>query len=186
MSDRAIDAETLRRAVRMRARFARRTAPGHWCLVHIPQQALLLMDGGSIRRSWPVSTSRHGVGSRRDSCRTPAGAHRIAERIGAGAALHTVFRRREATARRAEVPPRGGQDGEDLITTRILWLTGLEPGRNRGGDCDSYLRHIYIHGTNQEHRIGEAASVGCVRMRAADVAQLFDAVADRTFVLILP
>ena len=181
-----IDAALLQRAGRVRARFADRTAPDPWCLVHIPRQTLHLIDRRAVQRSWPVSTSRHGVGGRQDSYRTPAGAHRIAERIGAGAALHTIFRQRRATAERAAVPPPAEPAGADLVTTRILWLAGLEPGRNQGDGCDSYRRHIYIHGTDQEAQLGTPASIGCVRMRASDVAQLFTVVRDRTFVLILP
>lgn len=175
----------LQQAGPIRARFAGETAPDPWCLVRIPEQTLFLVDGEQTLRGWPVSTSRHGTGCKPDSFRTPTGAHRVAERIGDGAPVHTVFRHRVATDSCQPPSAPGGDPDEDIITTRILWLDGLEPGHNRGEGCDSRLRHIYIHGTNQEQWIGEPASVGCIRMRAADVMELFDAVRENTLVLIL-
>lgn len=156
------------------------------CLVGTRAQALHLLEDDQVLRSWSVSTSRYGVGGRNDSLKTPPGAHRIAERIGDGAALHTIFRGRVAQEQTAEIETRPRTTGQECITTRILWLDGLEPGVNRDGEMDSRRRYIYIHGTHEEGLIGQAASVGCIRMRGADVIELFDQVSVDTLVLILP
>lgn len=133
-------------------------------------------DGDRLIRQYPVSTASNGTGERDGSYCTPRGRHRIAEKIGAGAPLYAAFKARQATgeiwtpALDAENPER------DWILTRILWLDGLEPGRNKGGEVDTHDRYIYIHGTHEEHRIGTPASHGCIRMKNADVAELFDLV----------
>ncbi len=177
--------EDLARAATARARFPRCPYPP-MCLISVPRQSLHLLGEGRPRQSWPVSTSRHGVGGQEGSGKTPPGAHRIAERIGDGSALHTIFRGRIAQAERAEVETKPRATGLDRVTTRILWLDGLEPGVNQGGSTDSYRRYIYIHGTHEEGLIGQPASIGCVRMRGDDVVELFDQVSVGTMVLILP
>lgn len=154
------------------------------CLVSVRAQALYLLEHGAVAAAWPVSTARRGVGARDGSLQTPPGAHRVAERIGAGAPAQAVFEGRAPTGEVAEAAP--GPGGRERITTRILRLDGLEPGVNRGGAVDSRARCIYIHGTNEEDRIGRPASRGCVRMRARDVIDLFDRVRDGALVLILP
>jgi len=133
-------------------------------------------DGDRLIRQYPVSTATNGAGEQNGSYCTPRGRHRIAEKIGAGAALYAAFRARVPTGE-IWTPALDAEDpGRDWILTRILWLEGLEPGRNKGGSVDSHARYIYIHGTNEEHRIGTPASHGCIRMRNADVAELFDLV----------
>lgn len=156
------------------------------CLVSVRDQTLSLWDAGQALATYPVSTSRFGIGSRADSRQTPPGAHRIAQCIGAGVPLHTIFQARRPQPRTARIETAPRASGEDCITTRILWLDGLEPGRNQGGDVDSRRRFIYIHGTHEEGLIGQPASIGCIRMRAADVAQVFAQVRVDTLVLILP
>lgn len=141
-------------------------------------------DGDLLIRQYPVSTALNGAGEASGSYRTPRGRHRIADKIGAGAPLFAAFKARVSTgeiwtpALDAECPER------DWILTRILWLDGLEPGRNKGGAVDSHDRYIYIHGTHEEHRIGAPASHGCIRMKNADVADLFDRVKTGTEVRI--
>ena len=133
-------------------------------------------DGNILVRQYPVSTAANGLGEREGSYCTPRGRHRIAEKIGAGAPLWSAFKARVPTG---EIwTPQLDQEhpGRDWILTRILWLEGLEPGKNRGGTVDSHQRYIYIHGTNEEHRIGTPASHGCIRMKNADVADLFERV----------
>ncbi len=109
-------------------------------------------DGDMLIRQYPVSTAANGAGEQAGSHCTPRGRHRIAEKIGAGAPLGTAFKSREPTGEiwtpelDAEIP------GRDWILTRILWLQGLEPGRNQGDGVDSHARYIYIHGTNEEHK----------------------------------
>jgi len=150
--------------------------------VSIARQRIALFREGALVMEWPVSTSRFGVGSVRDSYKTPPGLHRIAEKIGAGLPLDTVFKGRKPAGRVADYEPR--PTDHDLILARILWLEGCEPGRNRGGDVDSHDRYIYIHGTVHEDRIGTPDSHGCVRMRNADVAALFEMVEPGTPVMI--
>jgi lipoprotein-anchoring transpeptidase ErfK/SrfK len=151
-------------------------------VVSVPDQRLHLIDGPSAVRSYAVSTSRHGTGCAEGSHRTPTGVHRVCLKIGEGAAPGTVFRGREPVGRVADRRP---ASDEDLITTRILWLDGQEPGLNRGGDVDSRRRYIYIHGTPHADRIGRPASMGCIRMTDADVVELFDALPEQAWVVIL-
>jgi hypothetical protein len=116
---------------------------------------------------------------------TPTGLHAIAERIGAGQPAGMVFKARVPTGlHHSEVPVAEG--GRNLITSRILWLRGLEPGVNSGGEVDSYKRYIYIHGTQHEDRIGERLSAGCILMRNADVIELYDDVRVNDLVWIGP
>lgn len=142
-------------------------------VVSVGQQRLGLFRDGALAADWPVSTSRFGVGSQLNSFKTPLGLHRIAEKIGAGMPLDTVFKGRKPVPP-ASVPPTPPTG--DLIMARILWLDGCERGLNRGGDMDSHARYIYIHGTAHEDRIGKPDSHGCVRMRNADIAAFFDMV----------
>lgn len=145
-------------------------------------QRLRRLSRQGVLDQFPVSTSRHGLGQQQGSYRTPAGIHRIAQKIGAGEPIGRVFRAREASSELC-LPGKALVD-EDVITTRILWLDGLEEGRNRGGDVDSHDRYIYIHGTSDEGRIGQPASIGCIRMYNHDVIRLFDSVAVDDLVII--
>ena len=144
----------------------------------------LLLDLGRRRATYPVSTSGHGAGERNGSGRTPRGAHIVRACIGAGAAPGTVFVGRRPTGeictpeRYAEAP------GRDWILTRILWLSGIEPGRNRLGNVDTMRRYIYIHGCPDEVAVGVPGSHGCIRMRNADLIELFDQVPAGTPVMI--
>ena len=133
-------------------------------------------DGDMLIRQYPVSTAANGAGEHSGSYCTPRGRHRIAEKIGAGAALHAAFKSRQPTGEIWTPELDAKHPGRDWILTRILWLEGLEPGRNKGGSVDSHARYIYIHGTNEEHKLGTPASHGCIRMRNTDVAELFDRV----------
>lgn len=137
---------------------------------------MTLEAGDRVLRDYVVSTSKVGTGGASGSLRTPLGRHRIAEKIGDGAPIGAVFRGRVRTGEVAELLTSAVDVEEDLVLTRILWLEGLEPGVNRGPGVDSKNRYIYIHGTNEEGLIGTAASHGCVRMRNADVVDLYDAV----------
>ncbi len=114
------------------------------------------------------STSRFGIGQNAGSNCTPLGLHRIAEKIGGGWPVGTVFESRKPMG----YTWRGMPDAK--ITTRILWLEGLEPGLNRGGNVDSHARYIYIHGTGDETTIGRPASCGCIHLAANDLVPLFD------------
>ncbi len=138
--------------------------------VDVASQMLHLLRGVQVVRSFPVSTSRFGLGCEEGSYRTPLGRFRIAGKIGEGAAPGTIFRGRVPTG---ELARAGGE--EDLILTRILWLHGIQPD-----NANTHKRFIYIHGTNQEDKIGTAASHGCIRMRNDEIAELFDLIPDGT------
>jgi len=123
--------------------------------------------------SYPISTAANGMGNRLDSFKTPIGTHRIRHKIGGGESRGTIFEARESTGRIASSLD---NREKDEITSRILWLDGLQEGINRGGVYDTYSRYIYIHGTSDEKRIGEPVSAGCIRMKNDDVIELFDEV----------
>jgi CYTH domain-containing protein len=154
--------------------------------VDVAAQKLRLVVGARTLREYPVSTAANGLGERNGSGCTPRGWHKVRAMIGKDAASGTVFIRRRPTgevwspALAAEHPKR------DWILSRILWLSGCEPGRNRLGAVDTMRRFIYIHGTDDESTIGTPASHGCIRMRNADVIELFDQVQPGTEVLIHP
>ncbi len=145
--------------------------------VHIPTQTLqLLDDAGRLLRRYAVSTGKNGVGEEGGSNCTPRGRHVIRAKIGAGQPANSVFVRRRPTGE-IYTPALGAQQPErDWILTRILWLSGCEPGYNRMGSCDTMRRYIYIHGTPDERELGVPASHGCVNMRNAELLELFDLV----------
>lgn len=154
-------------------------------LVDATTQELLLLEAGQVAGRWVISTAEAGLGSRKGSNQTPLGVHRLAQKIGDGAPLGTVFKARQNTRRVAKIlTAPGARSGEDNVTTRVMWLDGLEPGLNKGGEVDSYQRYIYIHGTDEEGRLGAPASHGCIRMRNQDVADLYERVHEDTLVVI--
>ena len=146
--------------------------------VDIGRQCLELFgdDTACIRR-YAVSTALNGVGEDAGSYRTPRGHHRIRARIGDGQPYGTVFRGRRPTGEYWTPGFAAAQPGRDWILSRILWLCGEEPGRNRLGAVDSMRRYIYIHGTGDDQPMGVPLSHGCVRMCNRDVIELFDLVA---------
>jgi L,D-transpeptidase YbiS len=142
--------------------------------ISIGDQRLRLIREGETVRSYPVSTSRFGLGTEEGSMKTPLGNFRIGEKIGDGAAPGTIFKARVALGPDDPLP-----DTEDFVTTRILWLDGADEENANTRD-----RYIYIHGTKHEDKIGTPDSHGCVRMRAADVIELFELVDETTQVVI--
>ncbi len=141
-------------------------------------------EGDMLIREYPVSTAKNGLGERNGSYCTPRGRHRIAEKIGAGQPLNAVFKARVPTGEVWSRELAAKKPGCDWILTRILWLDGLEEGKNKGGTLDSHSRYIYIHGTDEEHLIGTPASHGCIRMKNEDVVDLFNLVEEDTEVRI--
>jgi lipoprotein-anchoring transpeptidase ErfK/SrfK len=139
-------------------------------------QRLDLFRGGQLWKSWPVSTSKHGAGEVRGSFKTPRGAHVIRAKIGAGAPLGTVFRGRRPTGEIYSEELARAQPGRDWILTRILWLSGIEVGKNRLGEVDTMRRYVYIHGTPDSTQLGVPGSIGCVRIGNLGVVELFDLV----------
>jgi lipoprotein-anchoring transpeptidase ErfK/SrfK len=146
-------------------------------IIHIPTQSLELFDdSGKTVRSYRVSTGANGVGEENGSFCTPRGRHVIRAKIGAGQPENTVFVKRRPTGE-IYTPELGmQQQGRDWILTRILWLSGKEPGYNRFGSCDTMRRYIYIHGTPDDIELGRPGSRGCVRMRNSELLELFDIV----------
>ena len=145
--------------------------------VSIPVQTLELFDDRGTRLSqYPVSTAKNGAGEQRGSFRTPRGKHVIRAKIGAGAAANTVFKGRRPTGERWTPELATAHPGRDWILTRILWLSGREPGKNRRGDVDTMRRYIYIHGSPDTVPMGLPGSIGCIRMRNSDIIELFDQV----------
>lgn len=141
-------------------------------------------DGACIRR-YAVSTGERGAGERSGSLCTPRGRHRIRARIGAGAPAGAVFRGRRPTGELWTPAFAAAHPGRDWILSRILWLCGEEPGRNRGGEVDTMRRYIYLHGTGDDQPMGVARSHGCVRMRNRDIIELFELVPAGTVVEIV-
>jgi L,D-transpeptidase YbiS len=134
--------------------------------VSIRDQRLTVMEDETPIRSYPVSTSRFGIGTEEGSMKTPTGRFRVAEKIGGGLPSDAVFQSRVPLKPGDPLPPT-----EDLVMSRILWLDGLDEHNANTRD-----RFIYIHGTKHEDKIGNPASHGCVRMRNPDVVELFDLV----------
>jgi len=144
--------------------------------ISIPEQSLVVFDGARELKRYPVSTSRNGAGEKEGSFCTPRGAHIVRAKIGAGQPLNTVFRGRRPTGE-IWTPELGERfPGRDWILTRILWLSGREVGRNRLGKVDTMRRYIYIHGSPDSVPMGQPGSIGCIRMRNRDIAELFDRV----------
>lgn len=146
-------------------------------LVSVARQTLqLVADDGSVLREYPVSTAKAGVGESFGSFQTPRGAHLIRAKIGAGQPLNSVFVRRRPTGE-IWTPELSEQfPGRDWILTRILWLSGCQPGHNRLGCVDTMRRYVYIHGSPDSAEMGVPGSHGCVRMRNADIVELFERV----------
>jgi lipoprotein-anchoring transpeptidase ErfK/SrfK len=155
-------------------------------LIHIPTQSLeLLDDSGKSLRRYSVSTGAQGVGEENGSFCTPRGRHVIRAKIGAGQPANAVLVKRRPTGE-IYTPELGEQHpGRDWILTRILWLSGCESGFNRSGSCDTMRRYVYIHGTPDSTPLGTPGSRGCVRMRNAELVELFDLVTVGTEVRII-
>lgn len=151
--------------------------------ISIPEQTLRLLDErGDVVRTYSVSTARNGPGEQSGSFCTPRGRHVVRARIGDGQPVNTVFVRRRPTGEVWSPELATKHPGRDWILTRILWLSGLEPGFNRLGNVDTMRRFIYIHGSPDTAVMGEPGSIGCVRMRNEDVIDLFDRVPVGTLV----
>ena len=155
-----------------------------WLLVDIESQSLFLLKNQSVLKKYIISTSRFGIGSQQDSCKTPVGAHQIADCIGDGSELFEIFEGRKSTGKFAEVVHEKKSSELDLILTRIMRLRGLETHKNCGHGVDSYDRYIYIHGTHEEGLLGTPASHGCIRMANTDVIELFEQISEGVFVYI--
>lgn len=153
--------------------------------VDVGSQTLELSEDGLSLRHYLVSTSRNGVGQKNGSFCTPLGRHVIRARIGGGAAPNTVFVKRRATGEIWSEELAARYPGRDWMLTRILWLSGCEPGFNRLGEVDTMRRYIYIHGSPDTTVMGRPGSIGCIRMHNRDIMELFDLVNAGTPVVIV-
>ena len=153
-------------------------------IISIQQQKLYLYQKGLCTQQYPVSTSKYGQGQQSGSYQTPIGVHCISEKIGAGAPINSIFKARQLTGQCAVINTSkvDSENQPDVITSRIMWLKGIEPGLNAGGVVDSKQRYIYIHGTADEAQIGTPASIGCIRMLNKDVINLFEQANEGTLV----
>ena len=142
--------------------------------IDISQQRLYLKQNDDLIKSYPISSSKYGEGSTENSNMTPLGLHVIKEKIGTDVPINTLFISRINTKRTVNIENSRNKTKDDHITSRILWLDGLEEGKNKGNGVDSYSRYIYIHGTHEEGLIGEKASHGCIRMLNNDVIDLYN------------
>ena len=144
-------------------------------LVSIGTQTLRYFANGTLQKTYVVSTSKRPPSNVKGSLGTPTGLHLVAEKVGGGTPPGIVFKSRQNTGFhfREFIDPDGS---DNLVTTRILWLRGAEPGVNQGNGIDSYERYIYIHGTNHEERLGQPQSGGCVLMHNIEIIELFDQV----------
>lgn len=142
-------------------------------VVSLTDQRLTVVRDGAAVATFPVSTSRFGPGEAADSLCTPRGRHVVRARIGEGLPAGAVLKGRRPTGEICTPELYESLPGRDWILSRILWLSGLEPGRNRLGTVDSMRRYIYIHGTPDQEPVGVPFSHGCIRMRNDDVIQVF-------------
>jgi hypothetical protein len=148
----------------------------HQIVISAHDQKLALLQQGKLMAVYPISTSKFGVGDWRGSCCTPLGELEVADKIGDGAPLGTVFKDRRRTGEVVGV----NAPGRDPIVTRIIWLRGREPQ-----NANAFVRDIYIHGTPEERNLGRPASYGCIRMRSTDIINLYDMVGLGAHVMIV-
>jgi L,D-transpeptidase catalytic domain len=151
--------------------------------ISVHRQRLFHVRSGQLLAEFPIATASNGLGAQMDSYRTPVGLHRVSEKFGDDVPPLGILKDREFTGEIADADFAGVD--KDWITSRILWLSGLEPGVNQGGEVDSHERYIYIHGTANEASIGAPTSMGCIRMRNADVIALYEQVSLGTLVVVL-
>lgn len=153
--------------------------------ISISDQALELTEDGSLLKRYRISTAKNGAGEKNGSFRTPRGHHIIRAKIGTGVPVNMVFVKRRPTGEIFSPELDAAFPGRDWMLTRILWLSGCEPGFNRLGDVDTMRRYIYIHGSPDSRTMGAPGSIGCIRMHNSDIVELFDLVEAGTSVEIV-
>ena len=153
--------------------------------VEVKSQQMHLIEGGTILRSYPISTAAKGIGSEKNSEKTPLGLHTIYSKIGDGAPEGGILRGKNYTGQNAKIHTDTTRCDGDHVTTRAMRLRGVENGVNKGGNVDTFSRFIYIHGTPEEGLIGTPVSHGCIRMKNKDVVELYGLIKNGTKVVIL-
>ena len=141
--------------------------------IDISNKRLYVIQNSAKTHSFAISSSKYGEGSTANSFKTPLGKHSVKTMIGKNVPINTIFISRINTKRQAHIIESFDDSTDDYVTSRIIWLTGEEPGFNSGDGIDSYNRYIYIHGTHEEGLIGTKASHGCIRMFNDDVIKLY-------------
>lgn len=159
-------------------------ADERWVRIDLDRQRLRVFEGNRCIAEWPVSTGVKGAGERLGSGCTPRGLHRVRIKIGSGCPTNSVFVGRRPSGEIYDAELGARCPDRDWILSRIIWLTGTRTGDNRSGDCDTLRRFIYIHGCPDSEPMGVPLSHGCIRMRNADVIELFDLIDAGTRVLI--
>lgn len=154
--------------------------------VSVSEQLLQVMEGEKQLAEYPISTALNGVGQQEGSFCTPLGRHQICEKIGADQPINTVFCGRVPSGEIYSAELAENEPHRDWILTRILWLDGLEPGLNKGGEVDSKARFIYIHGAADDKPMGVPNSKGCINLHSVDMMELFALVNEGDEVLIEP
>lgn len=167
----------------MQVRYPAQALDGDILYVSVQRQRLFHVRSGELLNEYPIATASKGLGAQVDSYRTPTGLHRVSEKLGDGVPPLGILKDREFTGEFADADFAGVD--KDWITSRIFWLSGLEPGVNQGGSVDSHERYIYIHGTANEKSVGRPTSMGCIRMKNCDVIALYDAVPLGALVVVL-
>lgn len=167
----------------MAVRYPGRSLEGHILYISVQRQRLFHVVDGLMRNDFTIATARAGLGTQVDSYRTPPGLHRVAEKFGDGLPIGSVLKDRLPTGEIVDLDEPGPDN--DVITSRVLWLEGLEDGENRGGERDSHDRFIYIHGTGNEASLGCPSSMGCIRMANRDVIAIYGEVPLGALVVVL-
>lgn len=153
-------------------------------IIDVTSQQLLVLQNGKLLHTYAVSTALNGLGEKKDSGQTPRGWHIIRAKIGQGKPENTIFVGRRAQAQMYTSELAEKYPDRDWILSRIMWLSGLEVGKNRLGDCDTMQRFIYIHGCPETKPLGIPLSKGCIRMHNKDIIELFDMIPIGTKVFI--
>ena len=152
--------------------------------VDINSQTLSYIVKGTVSKKYNISSSYYGTGSEANSLKTPLGKHEIYKKIGNELPINAILKGRVWNGAIADIIEGPIDTDYDHVTSRILWLDGLEEGKNKGNGVDSRNRYIYIHGTAEEGLIGRPASDGCIRMYNNEVIELFELVSEKTQVWI--
>lgn len=153
--------------------------------VDINKQKLFLLDNRVTIKKYNISTSKRGVGNKSNSLQTPIGLHKIKSKYGQGVPIGGILDHRKFNGEIASINLDTTSTAIDIICTRVIRIIGLEDGVNKGGDVDTYLRKIYLHGTNEEGLIGKESSHGCIRMKNQDIVDLFDRVKKDMLIVML-
>lgn len=161
------------------------TSYSEYLFISIKSQKMFHIKDGIVENEYIISSAKNGVGQEINSGKTPEGLHLIKEKIGDQLPKGAVLQERIFNGQIANIYTDSTDISDDKVTTRILWLTGIEEGINKGGNVDTYNRYIYIHGTPEEGLIGRPASHGCIRMKNDDVISLYNSIGLNTPVLIL-